>query len=132
MCPQAIKKVYISHAIKNSLNHSHAIQLTILKHELTVKFGTQFVFRNRIRQLEGDEPQYRSLSFSLDSEKSTFGTFENRYFIVKTPSLNMSIFRSCQNSLIFSMASRKGTTLRLLYQTKKLRNVSILLSFHTR
>ena len=74
--------------------------------------------------------------FSLNSEKYVSETFENKYFMVKpgtlTPSLKMSIFRSFQNSLIFSIASRKGTTSRLLYHTKKSRKLSKLLSFHTR
>ena len=47
------------------------------------------------------------------------------------PSLNMSIFRSCQNALIFSTASRNGTTPKLLYQTKKSLKVDISLSSHT-
>ena len=47
------------------------------------------------------------------------------------PSLNISMFHSCQEALIFSMSSKKGTTSKLLYQVTNSLTVIIWFSSHT-
>ena len=47
------------------------------------------------------------------------------------PSLNISMFHSCQKALIFSTASKKGATSKLLYQARNSLTVIIWFSSHT-
>lgn len=80
--------------------------------------------------------EQRSLFFSLKREKKMLDSkVVNRYAEV-TPEMEMpcrsiSIFLSSQKAHIFSRASQNGFTSRLLYQTRKSRNVRILLLAQT-